>query len=67
MVLDDEYKYAVDDLGRPLILFDIKEDPLEQHNLVGRHGAFEEKMQRKLLQFYLRTQYTQHVRGARRK
>ena len=69
MVLTDDYKYAVDDLGRSLVLFDRKEDPKEQHNLAGtgQREDVEKAMRERIVQFLLKTQYEQHVEGARKK
>ncbi|HUV06395.1 MAG TPA: sulfatase/phosphatase domain-containing protein, partial [Spirochaetia bacterium] len=69
MVRTDRYKYAVDDLGRGFMLFDMAEDPQENNNLVGNPNCrdVEADMQGRLLNFMLNTQYEQHFPGARRK
>ena len=69
MVLTDDYKYAVDELGRSLILFDRKGDPGELINLAGtgERADVEAGLRDRIAGFLLRTQYEQNVEGARKK
>ena len=61
MVLTRRHKYACDAEGRGFMLFDVQEDPREQHNLIGapEAEATEREMRERLLEFLLRTQVRQ--------
>jgi arylsulfatase A-like enzyme len=59
MVRTHRHKYAVDDKGRGLMLYDLENDPHEQDNLIGRKEALnlEEGLRDLLLRQLLETQY----------
>jgi len=69
MVRTDRFKYAMDDLSRGYMLFDMKDDPGERANLVGDPDYYdvEEQMRQRILRYMLRTQYAQYFPGARTK
>jgi choline-sulfatase len=52
-------KYALDDTGRGFMLYDLKDDPNEQNNLIGQKEALnlEQKLRDLLLKQLLKTQY----------
>ncbi len=61
MILDERFKMVVDDTGTVLKLYDLKEDPDEAVNLVGKHGTEEitSRLKHRLLHWYLSTQVRQ--------
>jgi len=61
MVRTWRYKYAVDQAGQPLMLFDLAEDPLEQNNLAGdrRLAGVRAELDRQIYQWLLSTQVCQ--------
>ena len=69
MIRTERYKYAVDDLGRVYMLYDLENDPNEQRNLAADPDLepVRAEMRERMTQFLLFTQYTQHRAGARRK
>jgi arylsulfatase A-like enzyme len=59
MVCTEQYKYAVDPEARGILLFDLKEDPQEQNNLVGKseHADLEHTMREMLFARLVTAQY----------
>ena len=53
MVRTQQYKYAVDETGNGFLLYDLREDPLEQNNLIGHSGMdqVEQKLRDTLMSF----------------
>ena len=60
MVRSHHHKYAVDEAGRGFMLYDLQEDPDEQHNLIGRDGtaSLEQEMREVLLRRFVASQYS---------
>ena len=60
MVRSHRHKYAVDEAGRGFMLYDLEEDPEEQHNLIGREGtaSLEQDMREVLLKRLVASQYS---------
>jgi arylsulfatase A-like enzyme len=60
MVRSHRHKYAIDDAGRGFMLYDLQEDPEEQHNLIGREGmaSLEQDMREVLLKRLVASQYS---------
>jgi len=58
MVCTGRYKYAVNHAGEPLLLFDLREDPHEQNNLLAGGDCTElrEQLDRSIYEWLLQTQ-----------
>ncbi len=58
MVRTDRHKYAVNESGEPLMLFDLAADPAEQHNLAGEtaHAGLRAELDRRVYRWLLGTQ-----------
>ena len=60
MIRSHRHKYAMDEAGRGFMLYDLQEDPQEQHNLIGREGtaSLEQEMREVLLKRLVASQYS---------
>ena len=60
MIRSHRHKYAIDEAGRGFMLYDLQEDPEEQHNLIGREGtaSLERDLREVLLKRLVASQYS---------
>jgi choline-sulfatase len=60
MIRTEQYKYVVDQNCQAYMLFDLKKDPKEEHNLIGtkNNRKIESKMRELLLKKLIETQYS---------
>jgi len=67
MVRTRRHKYALDDLGRGFLLYDMERDPAESRNLVGmpEHAGLEQELRDRIFRFLLREQWARYFPGAR--